>query len=170
MELKNCRMILEEPFSESYETGREAHDFLEIDDASAQKSLSLICSGIKKYRQYFSITDTMLGDDVYRFNPRLYLIADKVGYRIEAINWENYESTPLWKAPISLQKFNEPVFYLFRIKRPEKLSDSEFLEYMNRYHGPDSMNSEGGHGWYSRISGAKMKEYKDIISRYCEIR
>lgn len=140
------------------------HSIWLVSDENLNKEILKHCGEIKKYRQIEPVRDTMLGSaDVYRAFPRIFLVADAFCYKIEILNWENFSGDAWSGFPIRRERFGKPTLRIFRIDLSSMPEGETPYDFAREYCGADSVNSEGGHGWYSMVSQQTMDELLSLL-------
>lgn len=133
------------------------------DEGIIEKILSL-CGEITQYRQFEKVNDIMLGSSGgYEYLPRIYLVTDTVCYSIEILNWENYSGDEWSGLPIRQELFGEPVLHIFRIDLSSMPESETPYSFARKFFGTDSVNSEGGAGWYSTIPQQSLDELVNLL-------
>ena len=140
------------------------HSLWRISDQSLKEELLKLCGQIEPYRQMEKSSDIMLGGShLYVYLPRIYLVGERVCYSIEILNWENYAGEEWAYFPIREECFNEPVLHIYRIDLSLKPENEAAYSFARDYFGADSVNTEGGAGWYSVMPRQALNELLNLI-------
>jgi hypothetical protein len=145
------------------------HSVWLVSDALLKANILKLCKEISIYRQLERSSDIMLGDALnIEHYSRLYLDTGSYCYRIDILNWKNYSGGAWVQYPIRIERFNEPTLHILRLDL--SLSESEdSYSFAKGYFGPDSVNSDGGFGWYSTISQKHLDELLLLTTDVCAI-
>ena len=144
---------------EGYAQGEPEHAVWRALDEQVKDAALLLCSGIESHREFNSISDIMLGAvPRMEYFPRIYLDAGDYCYRIDILNWDNYAGDAWAELPIRAELYGEPVLHVFRIDMSQKPEDKDAFVFARDYFGADSLNGEGGFGWYSTMPRESLGE------------
>lgn len=133
----------------------------QINDNNVSSELLKICSSINCYREIEAAKDIMLAGTQLQEELRLYFLTSNYCYKIIPINWENYSSVSWSQYPIKQERADKPTLKVWRIDLFDVAAE-DFLSYAQNFQGQDSLNSEGGIGWYSILS-------TDLYSKLLEL-
>lgn len=139
------------------------HSVWQISDESLKSKILDLCSNIESYRQFQAISDIVYGSGDVAYYPRIYLCAHSFCYRIEVLNWENFSGSTWVGYPIREEMFGEPVLHIYRIDLSLMTGSENPFVFSKDYFQPDSVNSEGGRGWYSIMSQESMNQLLNLI-------
>jgi uncharacterized protein YcfL len=157
---------------ETYSKSMDGHDMLVetphsvwlVSDEGIIEEILSLCGEITQYRQFEIVSDIMYGNTtVYEYLPRIYLVTDTVCYSIEILNWENYSGDEWSYWPIRQELFGEPVLHVFRIDLSLMPESETAYSFVRNFFTRDSVNSEGGAGWYSTMPQQSMNELINLL-------
>ena len=151
-------LYVEEAYTLSYSREEDKytetpHAVWRVTNGGVKTNIRSLCGELRQYRQQERISDFMLGTtERYEYLPRCYLVTDAVCYRIQIVNWDNHTGYEWSEFPIRTERFREPTLEVSRLDLSQKPADETPVGYARGYFGPDSLNGEGGAGWYSTLS------------------
>jgi hypothetical protein len=150
------------------------HSIWRVSDEQLKGEILRLCKEIQSYRELEVAKDIMLGGTArFRLFPRIYLDTGSFCYRIEIFNWTNYSGNSWRFYPIRQELYGEPVLHIKRLDLSLKPESESSYSYAKTHNGPDSLNSEGGSGWYATISQENLDELlalaRDISAANAEI-
>lgn len=142
------------------------HSLWLVSDESLEEEILTLCEEGRQYREFEAVTDVMLGcPPVMEALPSLYLVADTFSYQITIRDWESYSiNQRLFSSePVYEELSGKPVMRVSRIDMSSLPEDETPLDYVSGYNEPDSLNQEGGRGWYSTISRESMRKLMALL-------
>ena len=129
------------------------HAVWRVTNGDLKTDIRSLCGELRQHREQEKIRDFMLGtSERYVYLPRIYLVTDAVCYKIQIVNWDNHTGNEWSEFPIRTERFREPTLQVSRLDLSQKPEGETPVGYARNYVGPDSLNGEGGAGWYSTLS------------------
>ena len=129
------------------------HAVWRVTNGDLKTNIRSLCGELRQYREQERIRDFMLGTtERYEYLPQIYLVTDAFCYEIQIVNWDNHTGNEWSAFPIRTERFREPTLQVSRIDLSQKPEGETPVGYARGYAGPDSLNGEGGAGWYSTLS------------------
>ncbi len=129
------------------------HAVWRVTNGDLKTDIRSLCGELRQHREQEKIRDFMLGTpERYVYLPRIYLVTDAVCYKIQIVNWDNHTGNEWSEFPIRTERFREPTLQVSRLDLSQKPEGETPVGYARNYVGPDSLNGEGGAGWYSTLS------------------
>ena len=141
------------------------HTIWMITDENTKDTIYELCGDLISYREFFPERDVMAGTpEKFAYLPQIYFVTESYGYYIGIINWESYAG-PGWNyLPIKNEIFGIPALRVWRADLSLKPDDEDLLDFLDTYHGADSVNREGSGGWYSTMPQAGFDALLSLLS------
>lgn len=132
-----------------------------VTDNDVKQDIYELCLDITQYREVVAVWDIMLGGEANTIQlPRIFFVGKSIGYKVYILNWENYSGEEWASFPIKNEAFGEPIIWLWRIDLKECPEGISKLDYVKSYGRRDSLNNEGGLGWYSTMP---LSEFEALL-------
>jgi len=165
-------LFIEERYTLSYISNvfsETQHSIWLVTDGHLKNEVLSLCKEIRVYRELDVVSDMMLGTPPrLEFLPRIYFDTGSFCYRIELLNWDNHSGGAWVDFPIRQELFNDSVLIIHRIDLSQKPSSDDPYSFARDYFGADSINSEGGCGWYSTLPIEQLAELLSLASNISE--
>lgn len=150
--------------AEEYSGNTNSQTIWHISDKEVKQDIHQACLTISQYREINVAQDIMLGsvaDFVYL--PQLFFVGKSIGYKMTLLNWENYSGEEWDSWPIKKEAFAEPIICVWRIELTACSEETNKLDYIKSYERRDSLNTEGGMGWYSTMPSEGLEELLALL-------
>lgn len=124
-----------------------------VTNAALREEIYQLCTEISCCRELDRQTDHIAYDGfpVEEHYPSLSFDCGEVRYRIRILNWDSVVP----QSAIAQEKSGEPLVWLRRMDDLEYFSSQGFP--------PDTLNGEGGCGWYSLMPRASLKRLLELL-------
>ncbi len=125
-----------------------------VTNAALREEIYQLCTEISCYREMnLQTTDPIYYDGfpVEEHYPSLCFDCGEVRYRIQILNWDSVVP----QSAIAQEKSGEPLVWLRRMDDLEYISSQGFP--------PDTLNGEGGCGWYSLMPRASLERLLELL-------
>ncbi|MCL2126030.1 MAG: hypothetical protein FWH33_08615 [Oscillospiraceae bacterium] len=143
----------------------DPHSLWLITNDDYKNSIYSICKTAVNYREFYLIHDVVFGTPyVFTYLPQIYFDTGTYVYRIQIVNWDNYVGSSWDSYSIKNEMADSPLLLIWRFDVSSMPADVFVYDYVRAESGRDSLNSEGGGGWYSTIPREKIDELHDLLA------